>query len=363
MPAPSRGFFPFHLSPRLAGRLHFIVAVVVFTLVLGSSLAAGKKPSSDPKALMELARTINGLNTLESQPWHLKVTFKAVGEKGYLLDQGIYEEVWISPTKFKRSLVGASYSLVDYGTDKGVFRLGKEKKASVALNDLHLAILNPLPAALFVTVNDARLEQRDVEGLKCNCVDLLQRTPNGSSESKPGYSYCFDTENVLREATMAAWSNTRYVLKNSMEFHGHALPGDVEIWNQGAFVMAAHLESISPLEDVDAGEFQAPADAVLHDKSNIASAVVVKEGRLTKKVQPVYPPIALAARIDGVVILNAVIGKQGRLIRVQVISGPPMLRQAAIDAVEQWEYEPYMLNGAPVEIETTINIPFTLGAY
>src|ERR1035437_7669056 len=91
-------------------RLHFIAAVVLSTTVLGSSLAAASRPSKDPKVIMELAGEISGLNSLKAQPWHLKVSFKALGEKGYLLDQGTYEEVWISPIKFKRSLVGISHS-------------------------------------------------------------------------------------------------------------------------------------------------------------------------------------------------------------------------------------------------------------
>ena len=159
---------------------------------------------------------------------------------------------------------------------------------------------------------------------------------------------------------MAAWNNTQYVLKNSIQFQKHAIPSDIEIWNQGTIVLTAHLESIGPLEDEDPAEFQVPADAVLHDKSNIASPVNFVEGSLIKKVQPIYPSIALESRTEGVVILHGVISKQGRIIKVQVLGGPPMLRQAAIDAVEQWEYRPYRFNGAPVEVETTIKIPFLL---
>jgi hypothetical protein len=87
----------------------------------------------------------------------------------------------------------------------------------------------------------------------------------------------------------------------------------------------------------------------------------VAEKGLLNKVEPVYPPIAKAARVQGTVVLEAVIGKDGLVESLQVISGPQLLQQAAIDAVKQWRYQPYMLFGEAVEVKTTLNIVFTLG--
>lgn len=87
----------------------------------------------------------------------------------------------------------------------------------------------------------------------------------------------------------------------------------------------------------------------------------VAEGLLIQKVLPVYPPIARAARVEGVVVLAAVISKYGAIENLHVVSGHPMLEQAAIDAVQRWRYRPYMLNGDPVAVETTINVVFSLG--
>ena len=75
---------------------------------------------------------------------------------------------------------------------------------------------------------------------------------------------------------------------------------------------------------------------------------------------PVYPEAAKAAGIEGVVILEIVIGEDGSVIEVQVVRSIPELDQAAIDAVSQWQYEPTLLNGEPVEIEMTVTINFTL---
>ena len=76
---------------------------------------------------------------------------------------------------------------------------------------------------------------------------------------------------------------------------------------------------------------------------------------------PQYPAIAKAARIQGTVVLQATISKNGTIENLHVISGPPMLQQAAMEAVKTWRYRPYLLNGEPVEVETQVNVIFTLG--
>jgi len=86
----------------------------------------------------------------------------------------------------------------------------------------------------------------------------------------------------------------------------------------------------------------------------------VSTGLLIRKVPPTYPPLARQARIQGVVILQAQISKDGTIQNLQLISGHPMLAPAAIEAVKQWRYKPYLLNGEPVEVDTQVQVNFTL---
>jgi protein TonB len=85
------------------------------------------------------------------------------------------------------------------------------------------------------------------------------------------------------------------------------------------------------------------------------------EGLLISKRTPVYPAIAIAAHMEGTVILAATISKAGTIENLHLISGPGLLQQAALDAVSTWRYRPYLLDGQPVEVETTVNVVFTLG--
>ena len=87
----------------------------------------------------------------------------------------------------------------------------------------------------------------------------------------------------------------------------------------------------------------------------------VESASLINKVTPQYPPIAKTAHVSGTVVLHAVISKEGTIQELQYVSGPPLLMKAAMDAVKEWRYKPTTLNGEPVEVDTTIDVVFTLG--
>ena len=86
----------------------------------------------------------------------------------------------------------------------------------------------------------------------------------------------------------------------------------------------------------------------------------MSEGDLLRKILPVYPPLARSARIQGSVVLQAVISRQGIIENLRMLAGHPMLVPAAIEAVRQWRYRPYVLNNEPVEVETQITVNFSL---
>lgn len=126
---------------------------------------------------------------------------------------------------------------------------------------------------------------------------------------------------------------------------------------------------------VPGGIGNGPMNPVLDEIARATPSVVVKvsppvkmrvssgvaEGMLVHQVKPQYPPLAVQARIQGTVVLQAVIGKDGTIRELRLISGHPMLAPAAIEAVKQWRYSPYLLNGEPVEVDTQVNVNFTLG--
>jgi protein TonB len=87
----------------------------------------------------------------------------------------------------------------------------------------------------------------------------------------------------------------------------------------------------------------------------------IEAAKLISRMQPVYPPLAIQARIQGNVVLHAIISKEGAVNELQVLSGHPLLVNSALEAVRQWRYSPTLLNGQAVEVETTITVSFVLG--
>lgn len=107
--------------------------------------------------------------------------------------------------------------------------------------------------------------------------------------------------------------------------------------------------------------FKGHTQAVVNVSKPVMVSSGVATGMLIRKTEPVYPTIAKSARVSGTVELHAVISKTGTIENLQVVSGPAMLRPAALEAVRTWRYKPYRLNNEPTEIETTINVIFSLG--
>jgi protein TonB len=107
-----------------------------------------------------------------------------------------------------------------------------------------------------------------------------------------------------------------------------------------------------------------PADPALNVTPTMVpqptSSSAAGPGALDYFVQPVYPPIARAAAVQGQVVLSALIGKDGRVIKVRVVDGSALLAQAALDAVKQWRYRPSYMNGEPIEIERKVTVDFSL---
>jgi protein TonB len=127
----------------------------------------------------------------------------------------------------------------------------------------------------------------------------------------------------------------------------------------GFLAMDSSRDAASAADEAFRGQRHATiAPAAPTGPVRVPSTIVA--GLLLNKTIPHYPPIAVAAHIEGTVILQATISTSGTIENLRVVGGPAMLQQAALDAVSNWRYRPYLLNGKPVEVETTVNVIFTL---
>ncbi|QMV19353.1 TonB family protein [Granulicella sp. 5B5] len=117
----------------------------------------------------------------------------------------------------------------------------------------------------------------------------------------------------------------------------------------GASAMMLHMRVATPTATQDEGQGK-----TLPVKAGVMA------GQIVSNVNPVYPKEARAQKIQGAVVLKAVIGKDGHVQNLEAVSGPDELRASALDAVKQWVFKPYLLNGNPVEVETKIEVNYSL---
>lgn len=103
---------------------------------------------------------------------------------------------------------------------------------------------------------------------------------------------------------------------------------------------------------------EAPPSTASAKRVRVSGATA--QAQLVSQTPPFYPQMAKMAKVQGPVVLQVVVSKEGRVENLRVLSGHPMLVQSALDAVKTWRYKPYLLNGEPVEIETTVTVDFKL---
>jgi TonB family protein len=315
---------------------------------------------SDPKELMLLAAKTNGLTGSDMHPWHLKATLIALDEDGTATGQVSYEEFWAGIHKYKIAYTGAGIAQTDYGTETGLFRSGASNSLSVLYSEAGSVFIDP-----FVNYRNAmehyivEREERDKDEMKLDCLEVNGfSTPTGM-RAFPGPVFCLDADKLIKRGTVNTKNFTQWVRSDIQSYQGHYLPGNIQGSRNGKQILKAHLDSIEDLKEINEADFTPPAEATEVARKITISAGVA-QSLLVKSSPPTYPIGAKMAGISGTVVLQARIGLDGRLYNLHTVSGPAVLQEAAIDAVRTWRYKPYILNSEPVEVNTTINIIFTL---
>lgn len=126
---------------------------------------------------------------------------------------------------------------------------------------------------------------------------------------------------------------------------------------------APEIPGIGSGSDIPNTLATAVAQPVVHPTvpARIFRTSILMEGILVHRVEPIYPHIALVTGTQGTVSIHAVISREGTVEQAELVNGSPLLARAALDAVRQWRYKPYYLNGEPVEVETQVTVKFILG--
>jgi protein TonB len=147
------------------------------------------------------------------------------------------------------------------------------------------------------------------------------------------------------------------VVRNDSGAHSASAASEPAPQAPGALSIASGSSNDSALSSLVAST---PVNVPKHTPQTLRISQGVSQGLILKRVQPAYPAQAMQMRIQGAVQLLATISKEGQISNLSVLNGDSILARAATDAVRQWKYKPYYLNGEPVEIQTQITVNFKL---
>jgi Gram-negative bacterial TonB protein C-terminal len=297
-----------------------------------------------PKQLMVSAWELNDLVDPAVGPWHLRATFQMMDADGKPIASGSYEEYWISPTQFKRSYSIPSFYQTDFGTTNGIMRAGTQENLKFPLQDLHHDFADPFLARQTIDQYSFGHSSFKLHDEKLKCLRIT------SLSVDPGMEWCVQPDSPVLRRTFSKGMGMEVLRDRPVSFRGRIVPGDIEIRQNDKLLLTAHLESIEAIDT--STSLQPTADALpWHRKIQISGGVAAS--LLLHFDPPVYPP---NVKVSGTVMLTATIGVDGHVKNLEVVSGPGLLRQAVADAVSKWTYRPYLLDGEPVEVITTINV-------
>jgi TonB family protein len=331
-----------------------VVLSALLLLLLSSPLRA--RAIDAREHLKDLARA-NSLDAEGAQPWHLRISFQLNDLNGKPKETGTIEEWWASPQSHRIEIKSPSYNVTIPSGPSDPPQPATHTRESYLVNELLNQVVHPIPDYAGSHDLNVTEEPRTFGKLTLSCITVSPVIGKAGFSSSPP-EFCFAPgSSVLRghldTGHFAAVRNTIGT------FRGIDLGLDNALAYGPTTAITGHVDKLE--------SFHPDASIVMSvSPAGTPSFVpgVVLAGRILKKVQPTYPAMARDRHIGGTVLLCATISKQGTIQDVDVLSSSsPLLTDSAIEAVKHWTYQPYLLNGSPTEVDTTITVNYNLNPY
>jgi len=351
-------------------RSPFIVALVLaYSLPALSQTAPAPSPATpkDPAAILAAAAPFYDFTSPDLKPWHLKAGYQLYDDAGNPTEKGTFEYWWTSPQVYRTTWMrpGATHSDWHTADNKHAYQATGES-LSLFEYKIRSTLLSPLPDAADTDPAKFRLDGQTLSagGVKLPCIqvipimpqhDRLQIVPLGWFPS-----YCFDPRMPILRLSFSLGRLTMEFDK-VVKVQNRFLPREFVMAEGKKKILSAQVDEINGIPPSDPALIPGPdVPEIKHPNASIDAKVMT--GMLIKKDVPVYPQDAKDARVSGTVVLQATIGRDGGVYDLRVLSAPwPSLAASALWAVSHWRYKPYLLNGEPVEVETTVTVIYSLG--
>lgn len=356
---------------RLSLALLFVTSVQAFSQQPAANPPVSTPPK-DPRAFFESSVRHYDFSDAKLEPWHLKATYQLYDFEGKPTVHGTWEYWWASPKIRRESWERPGMSRTDWISEDGtIYSKVTGESLHYFEGRLEDLLLHPGPNYELVEAGKYTLGLKTIgEGRgSSTCLTTLWQPKDDGKQKIPMQGipdlFCFDPGSM---ALMASYSDhTLIQYSQFVQLQDHYFPRKISVQIDKQTVLSVSVESIDHIAVNDSSLIH-PADAVpgrqsIQYRFDVSTPPgKVTPGKLIKKSYPYYPPLAKSQHIQGVVILGATIGTDGKVNDLEVLGAPSkLLADSAVDCVKRWEYEPFLLDGEPVEVETTINVIYTLG--
>lgn len=349
-------------------RQQILLAFILAAVVPGLSQSAASSTTGLPEDPGGVFGTFSPSYDYSAfKPWHLKATYQLSDDAGKPVGQGSYEYWWASPQTFRSTWTRGDASYTEWHMADGkVARQGTSEAFSYFERKLGVALVSPLTAVGELDPAQFRLDDHGLSAKHSvvTCFDTVPAAQKAGPVPPPGSglfpSYCFNTSKqillgIYSFGTMAMQYN------DFTRFQGKSLARIFSFHEGTRFFLTAKIDETSELSPTDPA-LMPPESAKPERIDRVKIDANLAEAILVKKVPPVYPKDAKDAHIEGKVVLRAILGIDGRVCDLLLLSAPkPSLAFSAFRSVSQWEYKPYLRNGEPVEVETTVTVTYSLG--
>jgi TonB family protein len=327
-------------------------------------LLAASSPAQDTAALVERLHKAAGLNSIDDaqlKPWHLKLSFQLFDSKGKPTEKGTIEEWWYKPSKSKTIYTSPSYTSTELRTENGFYRSKGMSYVPSLLELILRQVRHPMPSERDIADSQPDLRKETLGKTPMDCIMLAQQIKNVPFAPLGLFpTYCFDRDTDSLRVSYDFGS--QLIVRNKLgTFQQRSVAVDQTILQDSITAATVHVDtlgSIEPSEDELSGS--ADLEEVNPDLTLVSSGVVA--GLKISGVNPSYPQTSKANHVSGAVVLRAIIGTDGHIHSLKVMSTPDAaLAIAALTAVRQWTYRPFLLKGEPAEIDTQITVNFNIG--
>jgi TonB family protein len=344
------------------------IRVTAITLLAAACSAQGTSPQNSPtgeiSSLLSTAGTQAMLEREATAPYHLQATFQTFDIEGKPDGSGSIEAYWDGKSRWRHTV---TYRNLIQTTveDRALYRSADEFHSSASERLLVESMFSPIPVGRFTTEkHDLASKKTTLSTVEMDCVSVRNKpapsNPNGPPLRPVDPSvYCLDSKSHTLRLSELPGQMT--VVFNKFEtFGSRQIPHSVVI-SQGK-VQRATLDVVKVTEwQPDDAMFPHLGETPVSERrARVAGGVLA--GSIIQKVSPEYPYLAKREHIQGTVVLACVITKLGTVSDIEVLSSPDhSLSEAAVEAVKHWTYKPYLINGQPIDVDSTITVNFNLG--